>query len=436
VTRRGWLSRRRGVLARRCLFILAVSLIVGSPLPARATLANDVSELKSHWALTGRVEELRPRLLGRGERLPLVLPEWSTRAEQQGCTSLVVLGSPSVSFALHLREDDGAEPEPSQVGWAQLVRCGDARAELELVWLEMRSPRGVLQAVVAGAAAPLPTPGALLGHRDPGPLSESGEAGTVPLLASLDSRASAWESQAKRDGAVQIEHQMLRATNGQIAGARLELPTGCHRLSALSVQTVRTALPRDVDLFVRGETFPVLGRQDQTENADAEVEFCLGKPTPVRLAVMGLMPGDRSMLQHASFPLPDGLPERWGTEPRARLAEAFFRRGFRGQLRGPVDEALGVAGRTTLPLSLEQETCYVAGVSVIQGSVKALAVEVSLPDVEGARDGTSTESAIALAFCASESVEAALRVEAIGPSVAWFAVLFRIGRDTVREGPP
>lgn len=434
MTRRGWLPRRRGVLARRWLFILAGSLTAGSPLPARATLADDITELKAHWALAGRVEELRPRLLGRGERLPLVLPEWSTSAERQGCTSLVVMGSPSVSFALHAPDDDDAEPEPSQLGWAQLVRCGQARAELDRVWLEMRSPRGVFQAVVASAAAPLPIPSGLLGHRDPGPLSESGEAGFVPLLPSLDSRASAWESQAKRDGAVQIQRQMLQALNGQVAGARLELASGCHRLSALSVQTARTALPRDVDLFVRGETFPVLGRQDQSENADAEVEFCLGKPTPVRLALMGLLPGDRSLLQHASFPLPDGLPERWGTEPRARLAEAFFRRGFRGQLRGPVDEALGVAGRTTLPLNLEQDTCYVAGVSVIQGNVKALGVEVNLPDVEGAREGTSTESAIALAFCAGESVDAELRVEAIGPSLAWFAALFRIGRDTVREG--
>jgi hypothetical protein len=118
------------------------------------------------------------------------------------------------------------------------------------------------------------------------------------------------------------------------------------------------------------------------------------------------------------------------------LAEAFFRRGYHGLRQGPIDEALGVAGRTTLPLNLEQGTCYVAGVSVIQGSAKALAVEVSLPDVEGARDGTSTESAIALAFCASASEQAELRVEAIGPSVAWFAALFRIGRDTPREGPP
>ena len=424
------------VRRKRCA-VLGLGLAAFSwALSASATLAEDVTRLKATWQSVARVEELRPRLLSRGETMPVALPPWAIDARADGCTSVAILASPRVSFVLQIASGRGADVRPSEVGWVQFHRCGAGRAELRRVLLEMRSPRGILEVLVAEAPAPLAELSRVLAHRDPGPKSPGGEAGPAPVPPPLELRAGAWEAQAKRDGASQIERQLVKGGAVEIPTARLSLAEGCHRLSALGLQPAAPEPPRDLDLFLRGEALFDLRREDQSENSDAEISLCLAGPVPVKVGVFGLGPGDPALLQHARFPMPGGLPSHWGPLVRSRFAEAFFRRHAAGGARGPVFESLGVAGRTTLPLNLELRTCYAAGLSVFTGSPKALLLEVMPSDRDGAADSTGDADAVIVAFCTGEDAFARLRVEAVGPSVAWIAAVWRIEREVLAEWTP
>jgi hypothetical protein len=366
--------------------------------------------------------------------MPLPLPLWATEAGADACTSVSILASPRVSFVLQVPNGRSLDVRTSEVGWVQIHRCGARRAELRRALIEMRSPRGILELLVAEAAAPLPPLSSVLAHRDPGPKSPGGEAGPAPVPPPLEVRAAAWEAQAKRDGAVQIERHLVKGGGPEIPTTRLSLGEGCHRISALGLQPRGPAPPRDLDLFLRGEALFELRRADQSENADAEVTLCLASPVPVRVGVLGLSTDDPAVLQHARFPLPDGLPTYWGPLVRARLAEAFFRRHSPGAARGPIYESLGVAGRTTLPLNLELRTCYAAGLSVFSGTPKALLLEAMPSDRDGAADSTSDAEAVVVAFCTGEDELTKLRVEAVGLSVAWLVAVWRIEREVLFEG--
>jgi hypothetical protein len=412
---------------------LILSAWVGS---AGATLVDDVARLKSSWEREGRVEQLRPRLVSRGETIPLALPLWATDVRRESCVSLSILASPRVSFVVQLSSGSGVDVRTSEVGSLQLHRCGERRADLRRALLEMRSPRGIVEVLVAESPAPLASLSNVLAHRDPGPKSPAGEAGPAPIPPPLELRAVAWEAQAKRDGATQIERQVIQGEGAEIPTARLSLAEGCHRLSALGLQPSAQDPPRDLDLFLRGEALSDLRREDQSENSDAEISVCLAAPAPVRVGVLGLSASDPAVLQHARFPMPLGLPEHWGPLLRSRMAEAFFRRHSLGVARAPVYESLGVAGRTILPLNLEQRTCYAAGSSVLQGNAKALLLEVTPSDREAAADSTADAESVVVAFCTGDEAFARLRVEAVGLSVAWVTSIWRVEREAVLEGAP
>ena len=401
---------------------------------ARATLVEDVARLSLAWRSGAHVEQLPPRLSSRGEATPLPLPLWASEPSSEGCVSVAVLGSPRISFVLQVGGGAGVDVRSSEVGWVQIHRCGARRIELRRALVEMRSPRGILEVVVGDAAEPLAQVSSVLAHRDPGPKSPGGETGPAPIPPPLEVRALAWEAQAKRDGASQIDRELIKPAGAQVPTARLSLGEGCHRLSALGVQPSPRDAPRDLDLFLRGEALYELRREDQSENADAEISLCVADPVPVRVGVLGLGSADPALLTHARFPMPSGLPSHWGPLVRSRLAEAFFRRHSPGAPREPVHEALGVAGRTTLPLELERRTCYTAGLSVFAGTPKALLLEATPPDRDAAADSTTEAEALIVAFCTGEEASVRLRVEAVGLSVAWLAAVWRIEREVLMEG--
>lgn len=421
---------RRKVPAALWLGLLALAA------PAGATLAEDVGRLKQTWAGRARVEQLRPRLSSRGETIPLALPAWATDERTERCTSVTILSNPRISFVLQVGNGAGLDVRTSEVGAIQVSRCGSRRADLKRTLLEMRSPRGIVETLVAESASPLAPLASVLAHRDPGPKSPGGQAGPAPVPPPLELRASAWEAQARRDGATQVERQLVKASGSEIPTARLSLIEGCHRLSALGLQPAGADAPRDLDLLLRGEALFDLRREDQSENSDAEISICLASPAAVRLGVLGLGPTDPAVLQHARFPMPTGLPSHWGPLVRSRLAEAFFRRHSLGAEREPVHQSLGVAGRTTLPLHLELRTCYAAGLSVLSGTFKALLLEAMPSDRDGAADSTSESEAVVVAFCTGDDGFAKLRVEAVGSSVAWVAAVWRVEREVLLEGAP
>src|SRR5690606_22881573 len=100
---------------------------------------------KASWSKTKASGSFRPRLLERGDQLPLRLPKQFVESSEE-CTSVVLISAPNVSFVLRLvpRAGEAPEaPEASVAGLVQLVRCGERREQLGRLVLEMRSPRGV-----------------------------------------------------------------------------------------------------------------------------------------------------------------------------------------------------------------------------------------------------------------------------------------------------
>ena len=432
----GLVPRPRRTSAPLVLLCACVCLAIWThALSAQATLSSDVERLTAMWARESRVERLRPRLLARGERLSVPISSWGSIKGSSGCTNLAVMSSPGISFVLHLIRNGEVQSRPSQVGWAQVTRCGGRRWEHLQAVIEMRSPRGVVEMIVARSRSPLPSTGWALAHRDSGPAREGGQAGNAPGLPPLELRASAWEARAKRDGAARIVRQVLPGQHGEMPPGRMELAEGCHRISVLGLQAAGGASARDLDLVVRGEPGSELTLQDQSENSDAEVEGCVGSLTWVKVEVPGRSALDPALLLHGRFPLPQGLPRRWGPELRARFAAAFFRRSFLGRPGSPIYESLGVAGRTVLPVNLELHTCYVAAASVIQGSPSALQLEVAPADSDSRSDGSSDQPAVVVGFCTGDDGLARLQVQAAGRSLAWLVAVWRIERHFPAEGP-
>src|SRR5690606_11173810 len=143
--------------------------------PVRADLQGDVERLKLAWAGSAKLEELKPVLMERGSMRRLFLPREATNPNSEDCTTIAVLGSPSTNFLLRfLRSEDDAMlgrdwPEPSIAGATQLTRCGARKSMLGRIAVEMRSPRGVLEFIVAQSSEPAPSLLKALPHRDPGP---------------------------------------------------------------------------------------------------------------------------------------------------------------------------------------------------------------------------------------------------------------------------
>lgn len=433
------MSRRGGLRSPSRLRItfgsVAAALALLYTEAARATLSADVDVVIEAWSKLGRAFSLRPRLVGRGERLPVPLPFWGSAPTQEGCTNVAFLTSPNVGFSVQLALSSEKEPEMSRVGWVQITRCGRSRIELRRLWLEMRSPRGVVETIIARSDAPLPTPGRLLSHRDPGPESALGQAGPAPVAPPVEARALAWEQRAKGDGAEAIVRSLVRATNGNRASVLLSLEPGCHRLSALALQTTERDPPPDLDLVLRTASDDFM-RGDQSENSDAEIEACFGGRSRVEVVIAGLAPGDPAVLEQARFAMPSGLPAYWGPDVQGRFASAFFRRRQAGPSSSPLIETLGIGGRTLVPLSLETHTCYAGVTAAIQGRPKTLLLDASIADRGGASDGTGDETSVAIAFCTGDDSRAQLRVEASGSGVTWLTALWRSGRAQLQEDSP
>jgi len=155
--------------------ILAATFLVtwGVAAPARADLADDVDKLVAAWRPSARVVVLPPRFPMVGETTTIVLPADAASGVGGACTTIAVVGAASTTFALRLSSPDAtrivAESfRPGVAGAVHLVRCGPERLAVGVLGLQMRSPHGVIETVVATSERPLVDLRAVLPHRDPG----------------------------------------------------------------------------------------------------------------------------------------------------------------------------------------------------------------------------------------------------------------------------
>ena len=82
---------------RRAALGLGLLLCVNAA-PARADLAGDVERLTLAWSAFGRVKRLPPRLLERGDVVPLLLPADATDPTTRGCVTVAIVAPTTVNF--------------------------------------------------------------------------------------------------------------------------------------------------------------------------------------------------------------------------------------------------------------------------------------------------------------------------------------------------
>jgi len=412
-------------------------LALGSP--ARADLEGDVSTLSAAWRAQGSVRALGALLLERGDMRPLLLPPRLVDLSKEGCTSVAVLGTASATFVLHFLPGapswpSGEMPEPSIAGGAQLVRCGARRAMLGRLAIEMRSPRAVVEVVVGQGRLPLPSLRRVLEHRDPGPIAQLTGLGPAPAAAPLELRARAIEARVRREGAQGFTSRRARVDADGKHSSLLELEAGCHRLDVLGAAGPGPGpYGMDIDAVVRSALDGHVLAIDRTESADASAVWCIGSATTARLDFVGALPQSEVLLLLAHWDLPGGLPEHWGPDARAAMAEAVRGHHQRSLGASPVYASLGVQGVTALPVEIEPGACYVAGVTAIRGDPIGIALAVGAGLTQAENHAAPEERGTALAFCAGGDDTALIEVEARGSGVVWLVALWETGRQPLGE---
>lgn len=410
-------------------------------LSASADLGHDADALVRAWSSAARVRRLAPRLAERGTLRPVLLSREETDPTTEGCTTVVVLGSVSTSIVLRflptdgpLRWPEGEWPEASTAGAVQLVRCGVRKAMLERLAVEMRSPRGVLEILVARAPRPLPPMLGTLAHREPGPAAPLGRSGPRPVSAPLADRTAAQQKRARREGAGEVSSRLVMAERDGSGEVTLRFEPGCYRIDVLGIPTPQ-GYPRGVDLDAELVWLPggELAEQDRTDSADATLPLCVGERRLGTVRFGGTVPGSPVVLVTARWNLPRGLPADWTPASRARIAEAVRRHHLRDLGGSPVYSSLGVAGVTVLPLEVEPGACYLAALAAIRGQPGGLALAAQAGNRRSednpGPDGTGT----AVAFCAGDEQRAVIDVEARGVGLVWLLGVWQTGRLPIGE---
>lgn len=416
--------------------------LLALPSAASADLGADVERVKLAWASSAKLADLKPRLLERGAIRRLFLPKENIDPTSEDCTTVAVLGAPSSNFVLRFlpADSEGAAsrdwPEPSIAGVAQVTRCGARKAMLSRVAVEMRSPRGVLEFVVARSSEPMPSLLKTLPHRDPGPPGRRREIGPQASLAPLPARiARVQHRNAQNNGLDPYERKVASSRSG--TGSKLfRLDAGCHRFDVLGEASDDEEHPTDVDLIIRSVSEEIVLAEDRSDNPDASVEFCVGQQEIVKLTFQGAAPRTEVSVVLASWQLPQGLPEAWGTRARASMAEAVGKAQFPALTESPVFSTLGVQGPTFLPIEVLPEACYLVVVAAIRGATHGIAVAAESGGSLGQNQSQPDQTSTSLAFCAEGSDRAVLEVEAHGSGLGWLLGLWQVGSVALGEPRP
>jgi hypothetical protein len=423
----------------RTLLSAAVAAALFVPASARADLGTDMERIALAWSAFGKVHRLKPRLLERGEALPLLFPAELVGSDSNGCLTVAVLGTTSMQFIVDPGAEPGARsaldmPEGSLAGALELTRCGARKAELSDVVVEMRSPRGVLEALAVASQRPPPALTAILPHRDPGPMAPPGGSGPRPTVAPLAVRVQAVERRAAQSGALELTNEDFTASALGTGVELVPLGTGCHKFELLAgerSQSDRRSV--DLDLEISSVDGSRLLATDKSESNDARVLVCVGDPTPVSMRFSGAPPGSRVTLLRARWDLAAGLPTRWPSEARAPMSAVLREQSLGLAGAKLVDEALGVQGSTAMPVDVEPGACYLAVVIELRGVAQALALAAASGPHEAQSRAPLDAPGTALSFCAGASPRALIEVEARGLSLVWMTALWQTSRIRLGE---
>jgi hypothetical protein len=237
-----------------------------------------------------------------------------------------------------------------------------------------------------------------------------------------------------REAAANTGERKLNVSKQGTAEKLLRLGAGCHRLDALGVSSGEEERQVDIDIIVTSVGDQELLAEDRSENADASVEFCLGRSEIVKLDLQGAAARSKLTLLRASWPLPEGLPEYWGARARARMAESVGHESFPAIDDSPVFASLGVQGATMLPIEIEPGACYLVAVAAIRGVPRGIALAASTGSIAAQNQTAPDTGNTSIAFCSEGEELATVEVEARGNGLGFLVAGWQTGR--LRLGEP
>jgi len=421
----------------RLSFTLLVSGMLTPFAEAQADVATDIDRLQIAYRKLGAdVEVLKPRLLERTQQLPLQFEAELTEPDAnstntEDCGRVIVLAATTSSFTVR---KDSAEPEEglhaalaSVAGAAEVELCGVERTGLRSLRLEMRSPRGIIQALRVRSRGSSPNLASILLNRVPGPAAAPVRA-TRPRLAPFEQRLS--QALARLRAEANNEVREVSLGSAQTTEGTLEVSAGCHQIVVLqsNAESLRDSAVADLDL----EVFDASGEQslarDSSENYDASAGFCTPLPGKIRLRILGASATTTLRLLAAQAPFPKFIPESFGPTGRGALAFALREAHFERLQKVAVARFLGVQGRTLVPLALETGACYLAIIGVAGGSTRALSLNVRVGPVQKDDQSEPNAPTATVAFCSTEPGVAQLEILARGQGLVWAGAVWQTAR--------
>jgi hypothetical protein len=417
---------------------VVVAFVAVWPVAARAegeSLRQEADRVADEWRKGGALVERSPsRFLYDNDTSTLLLPP-ETASPPLPCTTIAVLGGRGASF--HARvpgieddptSDDSQAHASSVAGVLEIGGCGAIAAALQRLRITSDAGRGAIEIVVARSVRSPAAVRAVLPERTGGSLPAPPDAGQPPPLAPPEKRADVAEARSRRDGGTSLARASWSAASDGSGDVKVALDAGCHRIELFAPDgRARPARRRrlDVDAEIRDEDEELLAR-DRTDGADARLEVCVGEPIDATVIFAGAPPDGAVTVAHAWWPIPSHVPSHWGPETRARMAHALLSRNAGPPVEDPVALYGGLAGLTTVPLSLERGACYLALTSVTNGHARGVSLRVAVGGHYAHDDRSGDDDANLVAFCARDEDVGRVEVEARGASITWGLALYRV----------
>jgi len=422
-------------MRRRFLLGLALGCAAW-PTIARADLGSDVRALTAARAPVSRVVRLKPRLLERGDRLPLSVPAELLSPQDSTCVTVSMLGVVGAHFVVRFAEPDPntpstAFPEASVAGASEITRCGTGKPLLASAYLEMRSPRGVIELLVASSLSPLQRLTEVLPSRDPGGELSLGDPGPRPALPPITERLARLAKRAQREGAARFEQIPSEAGEDGAGAESMTLDRGCHQLSLLS-EAPASGVVVDLDAELLDAEDGTRLAVDRADDADAALSVCVGAPSRVELRFIGAAPRALLRLTDARWDLPPGIPNGWGADARASFAR-LARSAHLALLDAPIYSSLGVQGSTQLPVEVTPGACYSALLVPLRGEVRNMSLSVRAHARGEVPHGAADTDGTAVAFCAQGARLATVDVDSQGANLAWLLAIWQTGRTALGD---
>jgi len=405
--------------------------------PAQADLGDEVTRLVQVWSKQAKVRRLAPRLVERGTPNAIFLPSDLLNGPSGSCVSVAVLATTSTHFMLravggsHWVDPEEAFPQASLAGLLQFTRCGSKRSRLGTLLLELRSPRAVVEIVAATSAGPVEPALDVLPQRDPGPIAPFSGLRQTSAPAALSERLAAAEANARLLGAVESTRESIPNPPRGVGSSERPIEPGCYRWDLLGEPDPQHPAQAELTILPEFDDDTALVALDHGDGFAAAATFCTARRTLLRLRFAGAPANGRLWLISSRFELSEGLPEIWGPTGRARMAALLRHHGLRVQ-GTPVEQALGIAGPTWMPLRVLPGTCYVAAAVPLQGQAQGLALGVRVGGMSLQNRGPLNQGS-ALTFCTGRQDLVTVETDGRGLGLTWLFALWPSGRLRVGE---